>query len=365
MTPRPPSLTARAPGRVELLGNHTDYNEGHVLSVAINHAIVARGEPRPGREVTLRSEFSRAPITASLDALTPRAGEEAWANYPLGVLHFLQEAGHALGGADLSYASDLPSGAGLSSSAALEVSTAQLAVKLFGLHIAPMDLARICRRAENDFVGVKCGLLDQVSSIFGKAGHAVHLDCRSEEVETIPLPAHVSLLVYQCGVEHRLVGGEYNERREQCFAAASILGVRALRDVSSAQLEVARDRMSDVIFRRASHIVGENERVLAGRELLLAGDAAGFGKLMFASHDSSRLHFENSTAELDTLVALSRDEAGVFGSRLTGGGFGGATISLLERARASEIAESLGKRYAARTGVSGKAYLCESANGAE
>ena len=161
------------------------------------------------------------------------------------------------------------------------------------------------------------------------------------------------------------MGGEYNERRELCFAVAERLGVRALRDVSSAQLDAARDRLSDVMYRRAAHVVGETERVLAGRKLLIAGDVKGFGALMFASHDSSRLNFENSTAELDTLVELARDEPGVFGSRLTGGGFGGATISLIERERAPQIAESLGKRYAERTGVHGKAYLCESADGAE
>lgn len=359
-----PLLTARAPGRVELLGNHTDYNEGHVLSAAINHSVVARGTAAPGRQVTLRSAFAPGAIEASLDALTPRRGEEEWANYPLGVLHFLQEAGHAIGGGAWEFSSDLPAGAGLSSSAALEVATAQLAVKLFDLRISRLDLAKICRRAENEFVGVQCGLLDQVSSVFGKAGHAVHLDCRTEEVETIPLPGHVSLLVYQCGVEHRLVGGEYNERREQCFAAAALLGVKALRDVSSAQLASGRAKLSDLIFRRASHVVGENERVLEGREHLLAGDAPAFGRLMFRSHDSSRLNFENSTPELDALVELARDEPGVFGSRLTGGGFGGATISLVERARAAEIADRLGRRYAERTGAHGRAYLCESADGA-
>ncbi len=360
----PSFLTARAPGRVELLGNHTDYNEGHVLSCAINHSVTARGAAGAGRRVKLRSDFASGSIDASLDSLSPLRGDDEWANYPLGVLHFLQEAGHPLGGGEWEFSSDLPAGAGLSSSAALEVATAQLATKLFGLKIERLDLAKICRRAENEFVGVQCGLLDQVSSVFGKAGRAVHLDCRTEEVETIPLPGNVSLLVYQCGVEHRLAGGEYNERREQCFAAAAALGAKALRDVSSAQLTAGRDRMSDVIFRRASHIVGENERVLRGREFLLNGDAAAFGRLMFESHESSRLNFENSTPELDTLVELAHDEPGIFGSRLTGGGFGGATISLVERARAAEIAESLGRRYAKRTGAHGRAYLCESADGA-
>ena len=350
---------------MELLGNHTDYNEGHVLSAAINHYVTVRGSLRDGRIVRLSSAFAPDVVEANLDRLTPMDGDRAWANYPLGVLHFLQLAGYPISGSDWAYDSDLPAGAGLSSSAALEVSTAQLATNLFKFPISRIDLAKICRRAENEFVGVQCGLLDQVSSAFGKKGHAVHLDCRTEEVETLPLPGNVSLLVFQCGVAHQLVGGEYNERREQCFAAAKILGVRALRDVSSAQLTAGRAQMSDVIYRRALHVIGENERVLAGRELLLAEDLSGFGALMFDSHESSRVNFENSTPELDTLVELAKDEPGVFGSRLTGGGFGGATVSFIERKRAAEIAASLGRRYAERTGVQGKAYLCESADGAE
>ena len=186
-------------------------------------------------------------------------------------------------------------GAGLSSSAALEVATAKLLMKLFSLEIEPMALAKLCRRAENDFVGVKSGLLDQVSSIFGRRGQAVYLDCRSEQVENIPLPAHTALLVFHCGIEHQLVGGEYNERRDQCFAAARAMNVPALRDVSQAQLDAARPHLDPLVYRRAAHIVGENERVFAGIDYLRRGDGAAFGRLMFASHESSRVNFENSS----------------------------------------------------------------------
>lgn len=357
-------LSARGPGRVELLGNHTDYNDGVVLSAAINFAVTVQGETSADQSVTVRSTFSAAPVSEPLARLGKQSGDASWANYPFGVAFCLRDAGYPIGGFQMSVASDLPPGAGLSSSAALEVATARLLMKLFSLEIAPMELAKLCRRAENEYVGVNCGLLDQVSSIFGKRGQAIYLDCRSEQVENIPLPPQTELLVFHTGVEHRLVGGEYNERREQCFAAARALGVPALRDVSSAQLEAARARLDPLVYRRAAHVVGEDERVFAGIEHLRRGDGAAFGALMFASHDSSRTHFENSTPELDVLVDLAHEEPGVFGSRLTGGGFGGATISLVETARAEEIARHLEERYTARTGNHGKAYICESSDGA-
>ncbi len=359
------SATSRAPGRVELLGNHTDYNEGVVLSAAINYAVTARGETLPERRARVNSEFSSEAVDVALDGLDLLAGESAWANYSLGVAVMLREENYQLGGFSVQLESNLPAGAGLSSSAALEVATARLLMKLYSLKIDPLHLAKICRRAENDFVGVKCGLLDQVSSIFGKKGQAVYLDCRSEEIDNIPLPPDTALLVFHCGVAHRLVGGEYNERREQCFAAAAALGVPALRDVTGEQLEAARGRLDPLIYRRAAHIVGENERVFAGIEALRRGDGKAFGELMFISHESSRTNFENSTPELDALVEIARDEPGVYGSRLTGGGFGGATISLVERSRVEEVARGIDAKYTARTGNRGRAYPCESADGAE
>ncbi len=358
------SLSARGPGRVELLGNHTDYNDGVVLSAAINFAVTVRGELRDDHAATLRSTISDVPVCEPLVRLDKQTGPASWANYPLGVAHCLRAAGYPIEGFAMSIASDLPPGAGLSSSAALEVATACLLMKLFSLDIAPMELAKLCCRAENDFVGVKCGLLDQVSSIFGKKGQAVYLDCRSESVKNIPLPLGTALLVFHTGVGHLLVGGEYNERRERCFAAARALGVPALRDVDRATLAAARTQLDDLVYRRAAHVVGENERVFAGIEHLRRGDGAAFGALMFASHASSRHNFENSTPELDALVDLAHAEPGVLGSRLTGGGFGGATISLVETNRAEEIARHLEENYAARTGNHGKAYFCESADGA-
>ncbi len=213
-------------------------------------------------------------------------------------------------------------------------------------------------------MGVNCGLLDQVSSVFGKKNCAIFLDCRQETVETVPFPNDVALLITHSGVKHALVGGEYNERRERCFSAAKKLGVRALRDVTSGQLDEERQKLSVLEYRRAAHVVGENERVNQGIEFLRTGNARGFGELMFASHESSRTNFENSTEELDALVRIARDEEGVYGSRLTGGGFGGATVSLVKATEAGRIAKNFEKKYLEETGIECRTYFCEIDDGA-
>ena len=356
-------ITAHAPGRVELLGNHTDYNDGYVLSAAIDRGVTITGQARAGGKITLRSLTLEGEVEVSLDDLRKQT-TQAWANYPLGVVDAFRGENFALGGFSAEISSDLPLGAGLSSSAALEVATATLLRKLFTLKIDALQLAKLCRKAENEFVGVNCGLLDQVSSAFGKKGHAIFLDCRNETVKTVPFPAGVALLITHSGVKHALVGGEYNERRAQCFDAAQRLGARALRDVTSAQLEVARSELPPLDYRRAAHVVGENERVLRGIDLLRAGDVVSFGELMFTSHDSSRVNFENSTPELDALVSIARDTPGVLGSRLTGGGFGGATVSLIEREAAERAAQTFTAQYLERTGHTCQTYLCEIADGA-
>jgi galactokinase len=354
--------TAYAPGRVELLGNHTDYNEGFVLSAAIDRRVTITGRATGFSSVALHSATLGESFKADTASLAPDAAHE-WVNYPLGVLDVFQKEGLPVSGFQAEISSDVPLGAGLSSSAALEVATGMLLQKLFGFSLDPLRLARLCRRAENDFVGVQCGLLDQVSSVFGKAGHLIFLDCRKETVELKPFPTGFAFLITG-GVPHRLAGGEYNERRLQCFDAASRLGVPALRDVTSAQLEAARESLPPLSYRRAAHVVGENERVLAGVEALERGDVAGFGALMFASHESSRTNFENSTAELDTLVEIARGLPGVLGSRLTGGGFGGATVTLVEIGQAAAVAEAITTGYRARTGSKVQTSLCKIAGGA-
>jgi galactokinase len=353
-------VTAFAPGRVELLGNHTDYNEGVVLSAAIHLGITAKGWRSDDGRIRLTSEGFEEGVDVAADA--PFERTEEWSDYPLGVAHVLRSAGCAVGGFEAEFSSTLPEGAGLSSSAALEVATGVLATRLFGCSIKPLALAKLCRRAENECVGVNCGLLDQVSSIFGKRQHAIHLDCRSDAVETIPMPAGVELLIIHSGVRHALTGGEYNERRGQCYEAARLMGVPALRDVTSEQLE--KVEMPAVVKRRARHIVGENERVEKAVELLRKGDVASFGILMTESHRSSIKNFENSTSELDVLVEIATSMSGVYGSRLTGGGFGGATVSLVQSASAELIGEAIVNEYQERTGRKTSAYRCHIGDGA-
>ena len=348
-----------APGRVELLGNHTDYNEGLVLSAAINLGLSAAVRRLDEGKIVLSSEGVSGVVSTAVDNLSPKG---AWSDYPLGVVEMMRRRGFAISGFEAGFSSTLPSGAGLSSSAAIEVCTAVALMRLFDFDVPAMDLAKICRSAENDFVGVSCGLLDQVSSIFGKKDHAILLDCRAELVETIPFPAHVRLLIVHSGVKHALTGGEYNERRDQCFEAARILGVPALRDATSAQLGKAE--MPELVKRRAAHIVGENERVLEAVDFLRRGDVSAFGRLMFASHRSSMENFQNSTAELDELVSIAGEQAGVYGARLTGGGFGGAIVALVDVERLETIAESVEKEYFARTGHQGVAYRCMIGDGA-
>jgi len=355
---------AHAPGRVELLGNHTDYNQGLVLSAAIDRGVTVHGAPRDDGRVMLASLALERRIEVPLEGFCKQEELDSWANYALGVVRIFGNHGYEMGGFGLEIVSDLPIGAGLSSSAAFEVATATFLKKLFHWQIEPLQLAKLCRQVENEFVGVNCGLLDQVSSVFGKKNSAIFLDCRAESVETVPFPSGVALLITHSGVKHALVGGEYNERREQCFSAAAKLGAPALRDVTSAALDDARAKLSDLEYRRAAHVVGEIERVSQGIEFLRTANVRGFGELMFASHESSRTNFENSTTELDILVRIAREEDAVYGSRLTGGGFGGATVSLIAAGEAPRIARNFENKYRQETGIECRTYLCEIDDGA-
>jgi galactokinase len=244
----------------------------------------------------------------------------------------------------------------------MEVATGVLLMKVSQIAMQPMELAKLCRKAENEFVGVNCGLLDQVSSIFGKSGHAIYLDCRAETVETVPFPAGASLVIVNSGVKHALTGGEYNERRTMCFEAASRMGIRALRDATMEQLNAAG--LPDVVRRRAAHVIGENDRVFRAIEILRAGDAPAFGALMTQSHESSRHNFENSTPELDALVEIATSLPGIFGARLTGGGFGGAIVALADTSSAEETSQEIVTRYRSLTGHDGAALVCQPGDGA-
>lgn len=353
---------AYAPGRVELLGNHTDYNEGVVLGAAIDRGVCVRGRSRDDDVLRLRARtFGEADV--SLSDLRPLE-ENRWANYALGVVDELIKLGAPIRGFDAQISGDLPVGSGLSSSAAFELATALFLLKLFRRAIAPLEIAKACQRAEHRFVGVQSGLLDQVVSLFGRANCAVFFDARTEEIRTVPFPPGLALIIAESGKKRELASGEYNTRREETRAAASLLGVRALRDVTSPML-AQRSNLPDLLRRRAQHIVDENERVWRAVELLEAGDGTGFGELMNASHESSRHNFENSTRELNSLVAIAQKLPGVLGARLTGGGFGGATVTLCQRARAEEIAAELTHNYERENQIVPRVFVCQIAGGAE
>jgi galactokinase len=355
------TAVAFAPGRVELLGNHTDYNEGLALAAAIHLGVTVRAEKIDADLIEVSSESNGHTVSATLNNLQ-RLDREPWANYPIGVIKILREAGFEIGGLRLRVSSDLPPGSGLSSSAAFEVATALAALELFDLNIEPMALARLCQRAENEFVGVRCGLLDQASSVFGKEDEVVLLDFRAISARTVPLAHDVALLLVDSGVPHQLTGGEYNERRNQCQTAASTLGVRALRDVSSRAVQGAS--LDPLVRNRALHITGENERVLAGLAALESGQMQKFGELMLQSHQSSRRYFANSTSFLDALVEIASATEGVLGARLTGGGFGGATVWLVEKDQVEQILNRASEAYRHRTGVTCKALVTKASQGA-
>jgi galactokinase len=335
-------LKVYAPGRAELLGNHTDYNEGFVLSLAVNRGITLTGEARNDNRIILHDvSYMKTSYETTLDAIRPLK-EPNWPNYILGVVAQYLKAGHKLGGFEFSITSDLPVGAGLSSSAALEISTALFLQKAFNISVDPLTTTKFAQAAEHQYAGVKCGLLDQISSLMSRENCATYIDCRTYEVKNIPLPAGACFIVANSGAKHALVGGEYNERRSDCEAAAHALGVPFLRDVTSSSLDAGRSKMSDRQYHRARHVVGENERVLAALEALKAGQLADFGKLMFASHESSIHNFENSCVELDALVASAKKFPGAYGARLSGGGFGGATINLVDPKQADAFIKHLG-----------------------
>jgi galactokinase len=350
-----------APGRVELLGNHTDYNQGLVLSAAIDLGVTVRARTNNSTRITVSSATNGRYAEIDIQSIE-RLHSEPWANYPLGVIQMLRQIGFPLNGTAIEIDSNLPLGAGLSSSAALEVATAFALRELYQLPIDPMQIAKLCQRAENEFVGVQCGLLDQASSVFGQAGKAILLDFRSVTAEPVALPPEVAILLLASGVPHALTGGEYNERRMQCARAAVELGVTALRETTTAAVQAAK--MDPVVKRRALHITGENERVGRGIAALRHDDVETFGQLMFESHQSSRENFENSTPALDCLVEIAKQTSGVYGSRLTGGGFGGSTVSLVSREQASQISKSITEQYFQRTGIHSSPMLTFPSKGA-
>jgi galactokinase len=349
----PAELAAFAPGRVEVLGNHTDYNEGYVLSAAIDRGIIFVAGRRNDNTCVL-SDAIHPEFETSFPADHPNPVKgESWSNYVRGVWAGLQVPASRRSGFNGVLAGTIPMGAGLSSSAALEISSGLALAELFRLTVEPIALAKIGQAAEHHYVGVKCGLLDQISSLFGKADSLVMTDFRTLTVETVPLASDVCLLACNTHVKHALVDSEYNERRASCEAAAAWFRdrlphpVRHLRDVSMAEWEQHAADMPPIAAKRSAHVIGENERVQKGSALLREGRLDKFGKLLFESHTSSRLNFQNSCKELDFLVDRASRTDGVLGARLSGGGFGGSAMVLVKKEFAEAAGRSLARAFEA------------------
>ena len=358
----------RAPGRVNLIGEHTDYNDGFVLPAALEMSTWVAAATRPDRLLCVRSMIGGESLTFDLDdpAPTPR---HDWSDYVRGVSIMLQHDGHKLAGANLLIESDVPIDSGLSSSAALEVSVGFALLDVAGIAVDRVQLARSCQRAENDFVGMHCGIMDQFISCNGAAAHALFLDCRSLAFRLVPIDPSVRVVICNSMVHHKLAAaGEYNLRREQCERGVSLLaallpGVKALRDVDMAQLAAHEDAMPELTFRRCRHVVTENDRVVRAAAALEAGNVTEFGRLMNQSHRSLRDDYEVSCHELDLLVEIACGLEGVLGSRMTGGGFGGCTVSMVRAAAVDRVTTALAKGYTAATGRTPEVFVCSPGDG--
>ncbi len=353
---KPHTIAAYAPGRVEILGNHTDYNEGFVLSAAINMGAVFLASPSNNTTCRLIAGDITEETSFDISAVN-RSEKNLWQNYVAGVLASLREHGKINTGFNGIFFGNVPLGAGLSSSAALEMAAGLAFCALYGINIDKLTLAKIGQRAEHEYAGAKCGLLDQISSLYGKANNLVMTDFRSLAVQNIPMDSNACFLMCNTNVKHRLVDGEYNERREKCEMAAKFFAselshpVSALRDVSWEEYTKLSSVMDPVTAKRAAHVIGENTRVLKGKELLAKKDLCAFGQLMYESHESSRTNFENSCKELDFVVSQAKHIPGVLGARLSGGGFGGSVVILIHPRDAETAGKTLTAIYKKEFGM--------------
>ena len=363
----PPAILVRAPGRVNVIGEHTDYNDGFVLPLAINRAVWIALRPHTGaREVHVWSiEFTEAAQFA-LDGLEPGSGSKgpSWSEYVKGTAWVLERAGHRLSGWEGVIGSDVPIGAGLSSSAALELATARAFAATSRISWEPVAMARLAQRAENEWVGVNCGIMDQMISAVGQEGHAVLIDCRTLETNAVPLPEDVVLVILDTATRRGLVASAYNERRRQCEAAAAFFGVAALRDVTPDMLEARAAGLETATARRARHVVTENPRTLAAADVMCRGDAAALGALMNASHHSLRDDFEVSSSALDTMVEIAQTQRGCHGARMTGAGFGGCAVALVDRDASPAFVERVAAEYERRTRLVPRLYVTGATAGA-
>lgn len=353
----------RAPGRVNLIGEHTDYNEGFVLPLAIDRAIWLALRPRKDRTVAVYSVDFQEKREFSLEDLRPC--QDGWLEYLKGVAWVLQQEGFPLTGWEGILVGDVPQGAGLSSSAALEMATARAFAALSEIAWDPVRMALLGQKAENRWVGVQCGIMDQLVSAAGREGHALLIDCRSLDTQPTPLPVGTAVVVLDTGTRRGLVDSAYNQRRRQCETAAQTLGVRALRDVNAEQLSAVADRLDPVTFRRARHVVTENARTVQAAEAMRQGDKDRLGQLMDASHQSLRDDYEVSSDALNRMVELARNHRACFGARMTGAGFGGCAVALVDSQGADDFVRTVGPAYQKATGHQPALYVCQATQGAE
>jgi galactokinase len=372
-----PEIFVRAPGRVNLIGEHTDYNYGFVLPVAIDKRITIAARKRNDRIVILHSlDFNRT-VEFTLDSIQRSSGSDLWSNYTKGVAYFLQESGYTLPACEAVITGDIPIAAGLSSSAALEVSSALMFLALSEINMDKTDLALLCQRAENQFVGVNCGIMDQFISVMGQRDHALFLDCRSLEFKLVPLHlkdkvSHndvVKIVVCNTKVKRELAASEYNKRRAECERGVDMLkrflpNITALRDVSIEDFRKHAHHLPPVTQKRCGYVIAENARVLSSVEDLRTGNLGGLGALMQASHEGLRQEYEVSSAELDAMVEIALSVDGVIGARMTGAGFGGCTVNLVYESAIETFVQAIESQYPQMTGVQPEIYVCNVEDGA-
>jgi galactokinase len=363
-----PARIFRAPGRTNIIGEHTDYNDGFVLPAAIDRATHLAIAPRHDHVLNIHSEHFNETIQFNLDEINA-APRKHWSDYIRGVAILLQNSGILVRGADILIRSDVPLGAGLSSSASLEVATAFALLAQANRELPKLEIAQLCQRAENEFVGAHVGIMDQFVSCFGQSNHVIFLDCRSLAHQAVPLPTNIRLIMCNTMVKHEIASGAYNERRKNCEEAVAILkkvipNIRALRDVTSDQLQKHAQLLSEILYRRARHVITENTRVLAARKALINNDLESLGALMQKSHASLRDDYEVSCNELDVMVDLANNFPGCIGSRMTGGGFGGCTINLVLTTQVEQFAIQIREGYQGATGIAPEIYSCAASDGA-
>ena len=359
----------RAPGRVNLIGEHTDYNEGFVLPAAINLYTRVAIAPRLDRKIHVHSENLSESVEFDLDDPDPRAAGH-WSDYVRGVAMTIDRGGHRLRGANILIRGQIPTGAGLSSSASLEVAAGYALMKNSDLAVDLVELARLAQRAENEFVGARCGIMDQFIACLGRAGHALRLDCRSLDYRLVPIPEDARLVVCNTMVKHELAHGEYNQRRAECeegvrSLAEKLPGIIALRDVTIADFNRHGGFLPEVIYKRCRHVITENARVIDAAAALSRNDLIEFGRLMYESHRSLREDYDVSSPELDTMVRLAREAEGVYGARMTGGGFGGCTINLVRADKVDDFKRLIAAGYEQATGIAPEIYSSTAVSGVE